>query len=61
MIDFLMSLNRFRLPAGFLDRQLLLDFLGSDFNGFFSSVNPPTNEPSLAMERLTVEGSGGIY
>ena len=55
-----MSLNRFRLPAESPDTQLLDEFLGNDYNGFFSSVDPPTDEPSLAVERLTVEGSGGV-
>lgn len=42
-----------------LDERLLLEFLGADFNNFFTSTGEPTDDPVLAVGRLTVEGSGG--
>ncbi len=50
---------RFRLPTGSPDPTILFNFLGSDFNPFFTSVNTPRDDPQLAVGRLTVEGSGG--
>ena len=50
---------RFRLPSGTPDQTILFNFLGSDFESFFTSVDTPRDDPRLAVGRLTVEGSGG--
>lgn len=51
---------RFRVPSTQdLDTNLLLEFLGNEINSFFSNTDKPRDNPVLAVERLTVEGSGG--
>ena len=54
--------SRFPVPSsGSIDNELLVEFLGSDLNPFFSSITEPTDTPILAVENLGVEGSGGTY